>query len=468
MEEINLKEFLFYLKKYLFVIITITVLLVGGIIFYDINIKTKLYTTYTTIVLVKNDSNNNVSVNTETIDQNDIVLNQKLVSTYRQIIKSKLVIKQVISLLSLNYGYEQLSRKVSVEALENTEILKISVSDVDPKVAARIANTIAFVFEKEVTSIYNINNVSVIDVAEIPTAPSNSHLTRDIVAAIAIGCMLSMGTIFIIFYFDDRLRYSENIEEEINMPIIAKVFKDYSNKELIANETPNAITSECIRNLRTNLQFSSIDTELKAVLVTSTVPGEGKSYISANLAISFAQTGKKVLLIDCDLRKGRQHEIFNIKNNKGLSNMLIDSNSDKLEYFYKTKIKNLFITPRGTCPPNPSELLNSGKNAKFIELAKEQFDIIILDGAPCSGLSDSLILGSLVDEVILISSDNYTPKTELKNVKKSLENVGAKIAGCVINNIRRNDLMHKKGYYGYNYSYGYVYGNKPKTKEKNK
>lgn len=465
MEEINIKDFLQYLRKYIIIIVFIVVFFIVGITFYDINIKTKLYTTYTTIVLAKNESNNSYNLD-NTINQNDIILNQKLVSTYRQIVKSKLVLQQVIKVLNLKYSYEELYKMVNVSALENTEILKISVNDTFPEAAALIANTIAIVFEKEVTSIYKINNVSIIDKAEVPSNPSNSHLVKDIFIVALASCMFCVGGVFIIFYFDDRLRYSEKIEEEIGMPIIAKVFKDNNQNELIVENKPNSYTSESIRNLRTNLQFSSIDNDLKTVLVTSTFPSEGKSYISSNLAISFAQTGKKVLLIDCDLRKGRQHDIFNLANNRGLSNMLIDTKKEQFKYFYKTSIKNLFVTPRGICPPNPSELLNSKKNAEFIEFAKGEFDIIILDGAPCSGLSDSLILGSLVDEVILVSSDNYTPKTELKNVKKSLENVGAKIAGCVINNIKVGGIIYKKHYYGYGYKYGYTYGNEAKDQEK--
>ena len=464
MEEINIKDFLQYLRKYIIIIIFIVVFFIVGITFYDINIKTKLYTTYTTIVLVKNESNNSYNLDNSTIDQNDIILNQKLVSTYRQIVKSKLVLQQVIKVLNLKYSYEELYKMVNVSALENTEILKISVNDTFAEVAALIANTIAIVFEKEITSIYNINNVSIIDKAEIPTEASNIHIVKDIVIVALATSLLCIGGVFIIFYFDDKLRYSEKIEEEIGMPIIAKVFKDNDEDELVVEKKPNAFTSESIRNLRTNLQFSSIDKDLKTVLVTSTFPSEGKSYISSNLAISFAQAGKKVLLIDCDLRKGRQHDIFNLTNNKGLSNMLIDTKKEQFKYFYKTSIKNLFVTPRGTCPPNPSELLNSKKNVEFIEFAKGEFDIIILDGAPCSGLSDSLILGSLVDEVLLVSSDNYTPKTELKNVKKSLENVGAKIAGCVINNIKGSGIIYKKHYYGY--KYGYTYGNETREQEK--
>ena len=218
---------------------------------------------------------------------------------------------------------------------------------------------------------------------------------------------------------------------------------------MLVDKKPNAATSECIRTLRTNLQFSAIDEEFKTILVTSSLPSEGKSFISANLAISFAQTGKKVLIIDCDLRKGRQHKIFSVSGKNGLSNLLINDITNCAEYILPTKIKNVSIMPRGVVPPNPSELLNSRKNAALIDLLKKHFDIVILDGAPINGLSDSLILSTYVDKVLLVGCINNTTKTELKNTKKALLNVNANLAGCIANN-----LVATKGGYGKYYYYG--------------
>ena len=451
MEEINLKDFFDYYKKYLLIIIIVVLLSVVGMLCYNIWVKTPLYSTSTTVVLVKNDSS---SEDENTINQNDIVLNQKLVSTYRQIIKSKLVLNQVIDELELDYSYDKLASEVDVKALEDTEILKITVTDVSPIKAAEIANKIASVFDKEVIKIYNINNVSVIDVAEVPFNPSNANLFRDIILAIMVSFVGVSGIIFVIYYFDDTLRDVETIEKEIELPVIAKVFKDNNGIELLVNKKPNAAASESIRTLRTNLQFSSVDEELKTLLITSTLPGEGKSFISANLATSFAEAGKKVLLVDCDLRKGRQHKIFKLTNcKKGLSNLLIENIYNYKDYIYNTKIDNLSLIPRGSVPPNPSELLNSKKNKELLKQLREKFDLVILDGAPITGLSDSLILSSLTDKTLVITSINNTPKTDLVNTKKALEGVGANIAGCVANNINAKNKSYGNYYYYNDYYY---------------
>ena len=204
--------------------------------------------------------------------------------------------------------------------------------------------------------------------------------------------------------------------------------------ELVIHTKPKSNISEDIRTIRTNLQFTSSDEESKVILVTSSVPGEGKSFISSNLATAFAQTGESTLLIDCDLRLGRVHKIFGISNEKGFSNLLIGQNVvDCAEYIKKTSIPDLYVIPRGTVPPNPSELLNSSNAKKVVKFLRENFDHIIFDGVPVNGLPDSLIVAGFVDRVILVTAVGYTKIDELADAKKALEKIDANIAGVVVN-----------------------------------
>ena len=450
MEEINIRDFLNYLKKYVLVIAAVALALVIGVFIYDKSIKKPLYTTYTTIILTKS----NETQTGTTITQNDILLNQKLVETYSKIIKSKLVLEQVISETGVTYTAEELSENVSVEAYENTEMLKISVTDQDPELAASIANSIAQVFSGEIAKIYQINNISVVDVAVTPEEVSNNTLKRDLLIALFIGIFGTIGVVFVVYYFDDTVKLTDNLEEEIGMPVVAKVFKsDIGSKnnrkvELLAQKYPKSVVSESIKTLRTNLQFSSVDEDIKTILITSSIPGEGKSFISANLAISFAQTDKRVLIVDCDMRKGRQHRIFKLSNSKGLSNLLIDDMTNLKDYINKTSVPGVHVITRGTVPPNPSELLNSKKNADLLRVLKAKYDVIIYDGVPCNGLPDSIIMSKLVDKVLIVSSDSMTPKSVLESTKKQLESVNAPVAGDVLNNVNRKNSTYGK-YYGY-------------------
>lgn len=450
MEEINIRDFLNYLKKYVLVIVVVAIVLIIGVFIYDKSIKKPLYTTYTTIILTKS----NETQTGTTITQNDILLNQKLVETYSKIIKSKLVLEQVISETGVTYTAEELSENVSVEAYENTEMLKISVTDQDPELAANIANSIAQVFSGEIAKIYQINNISVVDVAVTPEEVSNNTLKRDLLIALFISIFGTIGVVFVVYYFDDTVKLTDNLEEEIGMPVVAKVFKsDIGSKnnrkvELLAQKYPKSVVSESIKTLRTNLQFSSVDEDIKTILITSSIPEEGKSFISANLAISFAQTDKRVLIVDCDMRKGRQHRIFKLSNSKGLSNLLIDDMTNYKDYINKTSVPGVHVITRGTVPPNPSELLNSKKNADLLRVLKAKYDVIIYDGVPCNGLPDSIIMSKLVDKVLIVSSDSMTPKSVLESTKKQLESVNAPIAGDVLNNVNRKNSTYGK-YYGY-------------------
>lgn len=218
-------------------------------------------------------------------------------------------------------------------------------------------------------------------------------------------------------------------------------------EELVIHNKPKSNISEDIRTIRTNLMFTSSDEESQVILVTSSIPGEGKSFISSNLATAFAQTDETTLLIDCDLRLGRIHKIFGVSNDKGFSNLLASQSVvNCADFIKKTPIPNLYVIPRGTVPPNPSELLNSTNTKRVINFLRENFSRIIFDGVPINGLPDSLIMASLVDRVVLVTAVGYTKIDELMEAKKALEKIDANIAGVVVNRVNHT----KRGKY-YNY-----------------
>ena len=211
--------------------------------------------------------------------------------------------------------------------------------------------------------------------------------------------------------------------------------------ELLSN--PKSRVAEAVKTVRTNLEFSTADGKNNKIMLTSTAPGEGKSFITACLAQSYASTGKKVLIIDCDLRRGRQYEIFGVSNNKGLSNILIsDLEGVKIETI-KTRLKCVYLLPGGTVPPNPSELLESNKMREVISMLENDYDIILFDCPPVIGLSDSLIVTKYVYTTVIVAAYKTTPTEMLKKSVKALEAVNAKIAGVIFNKVPSTN----KGYY---------------------
>lgn len=219
-------------------------------------------------------------------------------------------------------------------------------------------------------------------------------------------------------------------------------------EELVIHNKPKSNISEDIRTIRTNLMFTSSDEESQVILVTSSIPGEGKSFISSNLATAFAQTDETTLLIDCDLRLGRIHKIFGVSNDKGFSNLLASQSVvNCVDFIKKTPIPNLYVIPRGTVPPNPSELLNSTNTKRIINFLRENFSRIIFDGVPINGLPDSLIMASLVDRVVLVTAVGYTKIDELMEAKKALEKIDANIAGVVVNRVNQTKRGKYSNYY---------------------
>ena len=444
MEEINLKElFDYFIDKIKYIIIaTLVCCLIGGI--YTKFLTVPMYKSSTTVILGSNQEGTGIT-------QSDISINNNLVSTYAEIIKSRRVLEQVQKELNESYTYKELASEISVSSINNTQIIKITVEDNNALNAKIIANLVAKVFTVEVPELYNLDNVHILDVAIEEDEPYNINVAKSSIIGGLLGLVLSSGIFFVIYYFDRTAKSVEQVEEVLQMPILGSVEETKNLKEeLVVATNPKEIISEQIRTIRTNLQFTSADEKIKTILITSSIPSEGKSFISSNLATAFAQNNKKVLIVDCDMRKGRVNKIFKISNRIGLSNLLAykeDDEENLEDYVFKTKIDNLYVIPRGKVPPNPSELLNSQKTAKLISLLSEIFDYIIFDGPPVNGLSDSLIMSDYVDRTIVVTSLNSAPIELLESTKKMLTNVNAKVAGVIVNKVPRRKSSGKSYYY---------------------
>jgi capsular exopolysaccharide synthesis family protein len=222
--------------------------------------------------------------------------------------------------------------------------------------------------------------------------------------------------------------------------------------QLITEEGRHSMAAESYRTLRTNISLSQVDNPLRTLLVTSCIPREGKSTTVANLGVTFAMAQQKVLVIDADLRRPILHRLFGLPNTQGLTHAL----SDTVEFdqvFNPTKIANLWVVTCGIIPPNPSELLGSQKMKVFLERAKQQFDMVLLDSPPISSLADASVLGAIVDGVLFVVKVNMANRDLVAKAKDQLETVGAKIIGVALNDVD----VKRDGYYRYYYYYNYEY-----------
>ena len=234
-----------------------------------------------------------------------------------------------------------------------------------------------------------------------------------------------------------------NVEE-------AEAVEINEDSELVLRDNPKMAVAEDFRTIRTSLYFSLNNQNSNTVLFCSSRAHEGKSFIISNLAVAFAKTNKKVLLIDCDMRLGRQHEIFELSNQFGLSNILAEGDLKKLrQYAVKTNVKNLEVITRGVVPPNPSELLESKKMEMLLAEVKKHYDYVLIDGTPIEGISDSLVLAKRADRVILVCAANETTIEDLQNSKRALEAIEINMPGVILNQVVDKRSGKKNGYYSY-------------------
>lgn len=312
--------------------------------------------------------------------------------------------------------------------------------------------------EAAITHASNVADTKVLDSARTELAYyMGPYLIKNVGIGIIGGMMVPLVIILLATYYYDRIKSAEDIEQYSDIPVIGNIVISTANSGsefLTAVDNPRSAIAEAFRELRTNLQFIFPDfkkSQTTIIGVNSVIPGEGKSFTAANLASMIAINNKRVLLVDCDLRKPSLHTRLKYKNKEGLSTYLTSFSTFE-DVVRQTRVDNLYFVSAGPVPPNPSELLENGKFEDLINKAKESFDYIIFDNPPISLVSDGIIIGQKVDINLFVTRQDYSKKSEIKYIdhvhkKKSMQN-----AGIILNGINLSKHAHV-GAYGADYSY---------------
>ena len=464
-EYIDMKKILNIISsKKIFIALIILLSLVMGY-FYSYYYKKPQYNSSVTVLLTGDEAQGEKQVT-----QTDLNLNSGLISTYGSIAKSANVLSKVIENLGLDISVQNLQKNLTVAEIKNTQFLKITVENSNPETAMKIANEISKVFVEQIKTIYNIQNINIIDTAEISNTPCNINHIKDMAIALMAGIFASGVLILIIYILDDTIKSEKDIPVNLKLETIGTIPNtNKTNNELIIETDPKSYIVECLKTTRTNILYASNINKKKAILFTSAREKEGKSFIVNNIAVAFAQANKKVLIVDTNLRtpKGRS-QIFENQTGEGLSDFIKEITENKLEnlekakkYIKETKIPNLHILESGTIPPNPSELLSSTNMRNLLELLKSMYDLVLLDGTPSMIVSDSIALSTMVDSTILVAENKVSKINELKKTKRQIQDVGGKIMGVILN---KSDVQHNK-YYGKGYGYYYGDGKQEKTEK---
>ncbi len=460
-EELDLTSIMEIVKKWFFLIMIFMILGLAGAFLYNSTAILK-YQSKTTLYVEP-------SVSSAGVDYQGILTNQKMVQTYAEIIKSRRVINKVIENLNLNLTYEELMDELTLSSATDTQIITVAIKDSSSVRAANIANEIANVLIKDLKENMKITNIKVIDEAIENDKAVEPRTTINMVIGLAGGMMVGLLLVFLFEASDKKITTHEDIKKYLNVKTLgiiplnsiddkirSKKGKEYVkpaegntlNIKILSD--PNSLVSESVRMIRTNLDFA----DLKLINVTSTMPSEGKSEFITNLASSFALLDKKVLVVDCDLRKPKVHRNFGLQRGKGLSNILLS----KGDVYYKNVIQGFVsnkvridVLTAGAQVSNPSELINSKAFEELLKELKEEYDLVLLDCPPVSNLTDGILVSKLVDGTVYVIESNRVDRELVSSTLDELRTNGANLLGTVLTQV---DVKKEKKY-GYKYDYYY-------------
>jgi capsular exopolysaccharide synthesis family protein len=324
--------------------------------------------------------------------------------------------------------------------------------------------------ENDVIAVGTDNNISVADFAIPPETPIAPRRLTTVLAAMFLSTLFGMGLALFLEYLDDTIRTSEEVESYLQLPALAVIPTIDSmtkrklllvganddgepkvNSELLIHMDPRSSLAEAYRQLRTSILLSTAGHAPKSLLITSSLPAEGKTTTAVNTAISLAQTGAKVLIIDADMRRPRLHSVFNISNAEGLSTLLSSelSNDDILNTVQYDNDSKLNLLTSGPVPPNPAELIGSTQMAELLKILQSKFTHVVVDSPPIASFTDGVLIASMVDGVILVVHSGKSSRQVVRRSRQLLQDIGAKIFGVVLNNVNLRSQDNSYYYQSY-------------------
>ncbi len=515
-EEIDIREYLRILRRWLWLIVLCT--LIPALAAYIISAKFIKPVYKAEAVLMVEPRASSVGA----LQYQDILAGERIARTYAEILKSRPLLENV--LLKLGFPTDlpenEIPFKPSVQAIRDTQLIRISVESLDPKLAADAANTLAEVFVEEraksqaerfstlkasleaqvakidediaqlserkdkvynpedaksldqqlislrdmrtrlLSSLYEIqlsearytDLITIVERAKVPERPIKPRKLLNSLISGILGGMVAVMVAFLLEYMDTSLKNPEQVEALTGLPVLGNIFEFSPNpgkKEeiYIPMEHPRSHTAESFRILRANLEFLSVDKPVEALCITSAGPEEGKTSVALNLGIAMAQGGKKVVLVDADLRKPKVHQLLELTQSPGLSEALIAK--APVEKYLKPWGKNLFVLTSGRLPPNPADLLASQRMGELLMELRDLADIVIVDSPPILACADTVFLGKWVDGILMVAEWGKTDRSAFVEAVERARQGGLRVLGTVLNKVK----PPSKGYYYYYYYY---------------
>lgn len=392
---------------------------------------------------------------------------QQRVKSYAQIIPSPTTLQPVINSLKLDISAEKLAKRVKASAPLDTVLINVTVTDESPLRSAQIANAIGsyfatFVNELELTKADNTPpiKVSVVKKASVPENPSTPKTTLNLLLGLILGFGLGVGLSILRQVFDNTIKNETDLGET---PLLGAVGFDEEaeSKPLVTQISRYAARTEAFRQLRTNLQYLRADQPPKIIGITSAIPGEGKTSTAINLALSLAQSGFKVILVEADMRRPKSAKYLAMPSKaSGLSDILSGKEDGNVQERVDAVTQNfgqevsISVITSGAIPPNPSELLDSQSFGEIMDYLSSKYEFVIVDCPPTLPVADAAIISTRVEGILVVTEAGVTRKNQFLGVREAITAVGGQILGVVLNKI---PVSRSYDDYGYRYGYGYGY-----------
>ncbi|MET0496265.1 MAG: polysaccharide biosynthesis tyrosine autokinase [Actinoplanes sp.] len=384
------------------------------------------------------------------------LLSEQKVLSYTQLLDDHRLMQRVADRLQLTTSPDQLAGKVTGEAMPDTTLILLTATDPSPTLAARIADASAAEFVKLIPTLEGLPNgqrsavrITVVSAAEIPDAPVSPRPMRNLALALALGLLLGVGLAAARQSLDTTVKSLEETEEASGEPALGAVPFDASagRNPIVGGQQTHGHRAEAYRKIRTSLQFVDVDREHKVLLVTSCVPAEGKSVTACNLALSLAETGRRVLLIDADLRRPCAARYLGLPSGAGLTSVLLNKSTHSVAV-QAWGLTPFWVLASGAIPPNPTEMLGSQHMHKLMEDLRESYDVIIVDAPPVLPVADALAIAPACDGVILVARYGRTRRDQLAQTTAALRRTKVDVLGTVLN---RTPRRAKDSYYDEHY-----------------
>lgn len=380
------------------------------------------------------------------------------VSSYADLASGRELANRVISDLNLHMDPTDLSDKISATVVPDTVILEISATDPDPRQAQAIAASASLQLSQFVTELETPPGkanapikATIVDSASLPTTPVSPQPLRNLGLAAVLGLLLGLGVAVLRELLDTSIKSAADVAEVTDAPVLGGILFDSNapKEPLLTDLPPHSPRVEAFRILRTNLQFVDVDRDKKVFVVSSSVPGEGKTSTSSNTALALHDAGERTLLIDADMRRPQLAKLFGLEGSVGLTSVLL-GRIELAEAVQRHTASGLEVLTSGSLPPNPAELLQSQAMHQLLDKARTEYDVIVIDAPPLLPVTDAALIAVQADGALIVVRQGHTTRDQLTHSIDRLAAVGARPIGVALN------MVPARGQGGYGYGYGYA------------